>query len=47
VKVVVVNGRGGCGSSGGISFGMVSEYVMGMVSETSSLFDGEDSWWTE
>ena len=24
-----------------------SEYVMGMVSETSSLFDEEESWWME
>ena len=23
------------------------EYVMGMLSETSSLFDDEDWWWTE
>ena len=24
-----------------------AEYVMGMLSETSSLFDDEDWWWTE
>ena len=49
MKVVLVNGRGidGGGNSGGISIGMDGEYVMGMLSETSSLFDDEDWWWTE